>query len=171
MKWFLIKTQEGTAWPTWDPVEAEEKPAGAVGPFDTHDEAERESADLDDTERGCGVKDVFEKLVLMIAKDSHVLISSRIKRPVAHHVLVLIGKEPKYQKKIVKLLLMELADQIPQDTTKPKWGASWNCLTALYDILGKDIGPVVPEDHRGKIRELSKDWIEWGEDNGYSIGS
>jgi hypothetical protein len=35
---------------------------------------------------------------------------------------------------------------------------------ALKAITGAD--PVVPE-HRGKLREMSRDWVNWGRDRGY----
>lgn len=41
----------------------------------------------------------------------------------------------------------------------PNW-----LIGALWDLTGAN---PVPQEHRGRLREMAADWLEWGRKNGY----
>lgn len=128
------------------------------GPFEK-DEAKLTAAD-ENAHPPYKIESVYQTLMDLANKDPHVQFSSKHVEPPALKALMAWGKEPLFNKRIIALLLRDIAAGEPT--------CHWSHLAAIGRIAKVNVeDKIIPKEHYGRFNDIREDWIKWGKENGY----
>ena len=71
---------------------------------------------------------------------------------------------PSYQ---AILALGEKALPFLMEDIKRERNCVWGCISLVFEIVGRENGPVIPEKERGRYGPIRKIVLRWGRDKGY----